>query len=31
LRERLLRFQQDLRDQGHAKGASLRDEVARGL
>jgi 5-(carboxyamino)imidazole ribonucleotide mutase len=30
LRERMVRFQQDLRDQAHAKGASLRDEVKRG-
>jgi 5-(carboxyamino)imidazole ribonucleotide mutase len=30
LRERMVRFQRDLRDQAHAKGASLRDEVMRG-
>ena len=31
VRERMLAFQEDLRDQAHAKGAKLRDEVARGL
>ncbi|EWT07562.1 N5-carboxyaminoimidazole ribonucleotide mutase [Intrasporangium chromatireducens Q5-1] len=29
--ERMVAFQSTLRDQAHAKGASLRDEVARGL
>jgi 5-(carboxyamino)imidazole ribonucleotide mutase len=31
VRERMVAFQSTLRDQAHAKGASLRDEVARGL
>jgi 5-(carboxyamino)imidazole ribonucleotide mutase len=31
VRERMVQFQSALRDQAHAKGASLRDEVARGL
>jgi 5-(carboxyamino)imidazole ribonucleotide mutase len=31
VRERMAAFQDDLRDQAHAKGARLRDEVARGL
>ena len=30
VRERMTTFQVALRDQAHAKGASLRDEVARG-
>ncbi|MGN6753992.1 MAG: 5-(carboxyamino)imidazole ribonucleotide mutase [Intrasporangium sp.] len=31
MRQRMVQFQSALRDQAHAKGASLRDEVARGL
>ena len=31
VREQMLTFQADLRDQAHAKGASLREQVARGL
>jgi 5-(carboxyamino)imidazole ribonucleotide mutase len=31
VRERMVAFQGDLRDQAHAKGASLREQVARGL
>lgn len=31
VRDRMADFQVELRDQAHAKGASLRDEVARGL
>ena len=31
VRERMVTFQSDLRDQAHAKGASLREQVARGL
>jgi len=30
-RERMQTFQSELRDQAHAKGASLREQVARGL
>jgi len=31
VREQMVAFQEDLRDQAHAKGASLREQVARGL
>jgi 5-(carboxyamino)imidazole ribonucleotide mutase len=31
VREQMLTFQSDLRDQAHAKGAALREQVARGL
>ena len=31
VRKRMVAFQAALRDQAHAKGAALRDEVARGL
>ena len=31
VRERMVAFQADLRDQAHAKGASLREHVTRGL
>ena len=31
VREQMVAFQADLRDQAHAKGASLREQVARGL
>ena len=31
MREQMLTFQADLRDQAHAKGAALREQVARGL
>jgi len=27
----MVAFQEDLRDQAHAKGAKLREEVVRGL
>ncbi|GAB3074444.1 5-(carboxyamino)imidazole ribonucleotide mutase [Intrasporangium mesophilum] len=31
VRERMVGFQSELRDQAHAKGASLREQVAKGL
>jgi 5-(carboxyamino)imidazole ribonucleotide mutase len=31
VRERMVAFQADLRDQAHAKGATLREHVSRGL
>jgi 5-(carboxyamino)imidazole ribonucleotide mutase len=31
VRERMVAFQSQLRDQAHAKGAALREQVARGL
>ena len=31
VRERMIDFQSDLRDQAHAKGAALREQVAKGL
>ena len=31
VREQMIAFQADLRDQAHAKGAALREQVARGL
>jgi 5-(carboxyamino)imidazole ribonucleotide mutase len=31
VRERMSQFQVALRDQAHAKGASLREEVAKGV